>query len=105
MHLAADASDPLDALLGGAGDLSHGGGGSVCQLDVLEVGPQALDRVEARGQGLGAALPPAGPAVWARKARMARLRWAPSPSHNKVAFWSPRERRSSPSTPMSESVS
>jgi hypothetical protein len=45
MHLAADASDPLDALLGGAGDLSHGGGGSVCQLEVLEVGSEDAARL------------------------------------------------------------
>src|SRR4029434_7439317 len=43
---------------------------------------------------------------WLRiQARMARLRWAGSPSHSRVAFSPPRNRRSSLSTSMRVSVS
>ena len=46
--VVADASD---ALFGGVGDLSQGGRGPIRQLDVLEVGPQVLDRIELGGVG------------------------------------------------------
>ena len=39
--------DALDAALGG--DLGEGAGGQVGQLGALEVGPQALDRVQLGG--------------------------------------------------------
>ena len=44
-------ADALDALLGGVGDLGQGSGGPIRQLQVLEIGPQALDRVELRSMG------------------------------------------------------
>jgi hypothetical protein len=39
-------ADPLDALFGGVGDLSQRGRGPVRQLDILEIRPQALHRVQ-----------------------------------------------------------
>jgi hypothetical protein len=45
-HQAVALADALDALFGGVGDLGQGGRGQVRQLEVFEVGPQALDRVE-----------------------------------------------------------
>jgi hypothetical protein len=44
-------ADSLDALFGGVGDLGQGGRGPVGELQVLEVGPQLLDRVELEGVG------------------------------------------------------
>ena len=50
-HQVVAVTDPLDALGGGVGDLSQGGRGPIRQLDVLEVGPQVLDRIELGGVG------------------------------------------------------
>ena len=45
-------ADPLDALGGGIGHVGQGGTREVGQLEVLEVGPQVLDRVQlGRGGG------------------------------------------------------
>ena len=48
---AVALADALDALFGGVGDLGQGGGGPIGQLQVLEVGPEVLDRVELRRVG------------------------------------------------------
>jgi hypothetical protein len=45
---AVAVADPLDTVLRLVGDLGHGVAGEVGQLDALEVGPQALDRIELR---------------------------------------------------------
>jgi hypothetical protein len=43
---AVAVADPLDVVPGLVGDLGDGVAANVGQLHVLEVGPQALDRVE-----------------------------------------------------------
>jgi hypothetical protein len=54
-HQAVAVADPLDAVVGLVGDLGDGVAGEVGQLGALEVGPQALDRIELRGIGREAA--------------------------------------------------
>jgi hypothetical protein len=95
---------PLDAAMRLVDHLGRGRPSEVGQLDGVAAGPQALDRVQLRG-GAGSRSTTSQDRWVASQARMARLRWARSPSHSSVAFSPPRNRRSPSRTWIGLSVS
>ena len=79
-------ADSLDALGGGVGDLGQGSGWQIGQLNVLEVGPQILDRVQLGGVG-GSRSTVSQSRSASRWARILWLQWADSPSQMSTTRW------------------
>jgi hypothetical protein len=85
-HQAVALADPLDALFSGISDLGQGGGWPIRELDIFEVGPQALDRVELGRVG-GQPLDVSQSRRLSSQAGILVLQWADNPSQMSTTRW------------------